>query len=238
MNNLEIKETHNLINRCIMQLYVLLACLVIFVFLQFSALLDAVQICAYSISFAILFIVLPKNVKEGIYEDSFSLRIIGVGLILRVFLGKHFALSYIFSNVYVNNFLDGFFGMLISGGLLYFGVMFLEFIFKKEIAGGGDIKIAAAIGVIIGTNVFWYASFFVLILGFMQLMWYLPVINKIDCKIEIIPSVALHGLALSFSLLGVTMAFNAPIIIGMILFLGLTLFISQKAGVLDIEQGV
>ena len=66
-------------------------------------------------------------------------------------------------------------GLLVGGGLLYATGMMGEFLFKKEAMGGGDIKLLAMAGSILGWKLvvvtFFLAPFLALIPGLAVLLW-------------------------------------------------------------------
>ncbi|MDR2427098.1 MAG: prepilin peptidase [Endomicrobium sp.] len=93
-----------------------------------------------------------------IIPDIFPLMLTVAGFLLSFFnvsLGEHF----------MQKFLNAFIGFIAGGGSLFLIGLLGQFFFKKEAMGGGDIKLMAGIGAIVGWQRALFAIFIASFLG-------------------------------------------------------------------------
>ncbi len=91
------------------------------------------------------------DMRHKIIPDELSLPAIAVGLAVSAFFPEVHG-----QTAHWQGFLKSFIGVLAGGGFLYAVGTVAEWVLKKEAMGGGDVKLLAAIGSVVGwQGVFW-----------------------------------------------------------------------------------
>lgn len=114
--------------------------------------------------FSCLFISTMVDFEHQIIPDEISLGGLGVALILSAIFPQIHS-----QNIWWHSLLLSVLGGLVGGGMIYVTGMIGDFVFKKESMGGGDVKLMAMIGALIGWKsvvfVFFLAPFLALPMG-------------------------------------------------------------------------
>lgn len=83
------------------------------------------------------------------------------------------------------SFLDSISGMLVSGGLFYFIGFIGQFIFRREVLGGGDVKMMAMIGAFLGLFNSFITIFLASLIG--SVVGIALILLKIKSRKDVIP---------------------------------------------------
>jgi prepilin signal peptidase PulO-like enzyme (type II secretory pathway) len=95
------------------------------------------------------------NIKETLYKDKATYALICIGVIINLALGSYLSHnngSYYFLK---HRFFHSIGGFICGGVGFYLYAMFGKSIFKQDVIGGGDIKLAAGLGAFVGPIVIW-----------------------------------------------------------------------------------
>ncbi|MEW6008698.1 MAG: prepilin peptidase [Candidatus Omnitrophota bacterium] len=150
------------------------AALALFLFTQFGL---SVKFFIYAVLFCALIVSSFIDLEYQIIPDEISVGAIIIGLLVNIFYPAFNGLlslrqSLVFSGL----------GILVGGGTLYLTGIIGDIIFKKESMGGGDIKLLAGIGALLGWRIALFVFFGAPIFGAI-----VGLIVKIRKKISIIP---------------------------------------------------
>ena len=135
----------------------------------------------------------PTNIKEMLYKDKATYTLISIGFIINLALGlylSHNNGSYYFLK---QRFFHSIGGFLCGGVGFYLYAIFGKIIIKQDAIGGGDIKLAAGLGVFVGPIVIWMVAVWICS------MFLLMLIKRMQSSI--IPSILIHYIALLIVLL-------------------------------------
>ena len=145
--------------------YIFVEVLTAYIFVEYALIFgETSRYLLYTLFTSLLIVLTFIDIKYQIIPDEINI----IGMVAGL------GFSAIFpqlqgQNTYLMGFLFSFLGLLVGGGIVYLVAVLGELAFKKEAMGGGDIKLMAMIGAILGWKLalltFFIAPFFGSIIG-------------------------------------------------------------------------
>ncbi len=155
---------------------------------------------------ALLIKIMERNIKFHLYADKVTLPAMGLGVAVNLLTSVSLGWN---SSIILERVGLSVMG-LILGGLCFYSLQWLgHIVFRKESVGGGDVKLAAAIGAFIGPSIVWFVPIWVCVwiaLPFLYNMAYAFSPSKRTGLIEksqpvsVVPSAPIHFIALTSAL--------------------------------------
>ncbi|MEK7286334.1 MAG: prepilin peptidase [Nitrospirota bacterium] len=126
----------------------------------------------YAIFFSALLVITFIDLKHQIIPDVITLPGIPLALLAASFLLP-------------TGFINGLIGLLLGGGLFYLIAVLSLLILKKEGMGGGDVKLIAMIGALLGWKAVLFTTFAASILG--SVIGLLLIATRVKSRTDVIP---------------------------------------------------
>ena len=109
---------------------------------------------------AVIISTLP-NIKQHIYSDKVNFSVMGLGCVVNFFIAASIYSDSGDPYIFLQKLAFSIGGILLGGGSFYVMGLLGDSIFKKESVGGGDIKLVASIGALIGPSAAWLAPLWI-----------------------------------------------------------------------------
>lgn len=151
-----------------------------------------------------------RNMRLNLYEDKMTFPAMGLGVVVNILISTSSG------GIYYQGISLSLAGLFLGGFLFYLVGIIGKLAYRTESIGGGDIKLAAAIGAFIGPSILWFVAIWICIWGALPYLFVATFLvvcrlttpkqrglirNQRLTRASVIPSAPIHFVALTGTLL-------------------------------------